>query len=85
MLGLDRRAPDYGWAVVGAPGRTSGFVLSRTPTLDVRQIAAAARTVVRNGYDPCDFTVTATTGGVEMTVHLREAAAAARTGTAVPR
>ncbi len=63
VIGLD--AKNYSWAVVGNPDRSSGFVLSRTPTLSAKQIAAVARTIVRNGYDPCSFVITATTGGVE--------------------
>jgi apolipoprotein D and lipocalin family protein len=63
VIGLDQH--EYSWAVVGNPARTSGFVLSRTPDLSTRQIAGIVRAVVRNGYDPCTFTITATTGGVE--------------------
>ncbi len=63
VLGLDQRS--YSWAVVGDPTRTNGFVLSRTPTLNGRQIAAIVRTIIRNGYDPCRFTISATTGGIE--------------------
>jgi apolipoprotein D and lipocalin family protein len=63
VIGLDER--NYSWAVVGGPDRTSGFVLSRQPTLKPRQIGQVLRTLIRNGYDPCDFEITATTGGVE--------------------
>jgi apolipoprotein D and lipocalin family protein len=63
VLGLDQRS--YSWAVVGDPTRTNGFVLSRTPTLNGRQIASIVRTILRNGYDPCRFAITATTGGIE--------------------
>jgi apolipoprotein D and lipocalin family protein len=63
VIGLDQQ--NYSWAVVGDPDRTNGFVLSRTPHLTGRQIASIVRTIVRNGYDPCKFTITATTGGVE--------------------
>lgn len=63
VIGLD--ATDYSWAVVGNPDRASGFVLSRTPTLTAKQIAGVVRAVVRNGYDPCTFIITATTGGIE--------------------
>jgi apolipoprotein D and lipocalin family protein len=63
VIGLDQHK--YSWAVVGNPERTSGFVLSRTPNLDARQIAGIVRAVVRNGYDPCSFMITATTGGLE--------------------
>ncbi len=70
VIGLDEKS--YGWAVVGGPERTSGFVLSRTPRLGARQIAQAVRVIVRNGYDPCDFEITATTGGVGTTRPLCE-------------
>jgi apolipoprotein D and lipocalin family protein len=74
VLGVDQRSADYGWAVVGSPDRTSGFVLSRTPRLDARQIVSIVRTVLRNGYDPCAFTITATAGGIEENVPLCRAA-----------
>ncbi|MGF1663136.1 MAG: lipocalin family protein [Kineosporiaceae bacterium] len=63
VIGIDER--DYGWAVVGNGERTSGFVLSRDPELTPREIARVLRILVRNGYDPCDFEITATTGGIE--------------------
>jgi apolipoprotein D and lipocalin family protein len=63
VIGLDQR--NYSWAVVGDPDRSNGFVLSRKPTLTPRQIGQVLRSVIRNGYDPCDFEITATTGGVE--------------------
>jgi apolipoprotein D and lipocalin family protein len=63
VIGLDQQS--YSWAVVGNPERTSGFVLSRTPRLNARQIAGVVRAIVRNGFDPCKFVITATTGGVE--------------------
>lgn len=60
ILGLDR---DYRWAVVGAPDRKSGFVLSRSPRPDARQVAHILAVLVRQGYDPCAFDVTAQDGG----------------------
>jgi apolipoprotein D and lipocalin family protein len=63
VIGIDER--DYGWAVVGNGERTSGFVLSRDPELTPREIGRVLRILVRNGYDPCDFEITATTGGIE--------------------
>lgn len=65
VLGLSR---DYRWAVVGDPARRSGFVLSRTPTLPARDIAAIVAVLLRNGYDPCAFVLTPTTGGVSAPV-----------------
>ncbi|MGL5859375.1 MAG: lipocalin family protein [Angustibacter sp.] len=73
VIGLDR---DYQWAVVGSPDRASGFVLSRTSTLSPRQINAVLGTVLRNGYDPCAFQITATTGGIEQNLPLCRAAVA---------
>ncbi len=70
VLGVDDAASDYAWAVVGSPTRSGGFVLSRTPTLGARQIAQIVRTVLRNGYDPCAFQITATTGGIERNIPL---------------
>lgn len=61
VLGLSR---SYGWAVVGDPAQRSGFVLSRTPTLPARDIAAIVAVLLRNGYDPCRFVLTLTAGGV---------------------
>ncbi|MGF1647561.1 MAG: lipocalin family protein [Kineosporiaceae bacterium] len=63
VIGIDER--DYDWAVVGNGERTSGFVLSRDPELTPREIARVLRVLLRNGYDPCDFEITATTGGFE--------------------
>ncbi|WP_370248056.1 lipocalin family protein [Nocardioides sp.] len=55
-------APDYSWAVVGDPGRDSGFVLSRTPTLPVSW--ARLRAVIEDrGYDSCRFRVTPVDSG----------------------
>lgn len=61
IIGL---APDYQWAVVGSPTRSGGYRLSRTPGLTPAQIAAVLAVLVRNGYDPCRFVLTPTTGGV---------------------
>lgn len=61
VLGVSR---SYSWAVVGDPARRSGFVLSRTPTLPARDIAAIVAVLLRNGYDPCAFVLTPTAGGV---------------------
>ncbi|MGL4743187.1 MAG: lipocalin family protein [Dermatophilaceae bacterium] len=74
VLGLGK---NYDWAVVGTPERSSGFVLSRTPTLNASQISGIVRTVLRNGYSPCAFQITATTGGIEQNIPLCSAAAMA--------
>lgn len=65
VLGLSR---SYGWAVVGDPARRSGFVLSRTPTLPVRDVVDIVRVLLRNGYDPCAFVLTPTAGGVPVPI-----------------
>jgi apolipoprotein D and lipocalin family protein len=67
VIGLDR---DYRWAVVGAPDRKSGFVLARTATPSKTDIAGMATALLRNGYDLCDFKVTAQDGGVPESVSL---------------
>ncbi|MBM7083718.1 lipocalin family protein [Micromonospora sp. SCSIO 07396] len=60
VIGLD---PDYRWAVVGDPDRSSGFVLSREPALTGAQTAAAKAALTANGYDLCDFRTTRQDGG----------------------
>lgn len=60
VIGLDR---DYRWAVVGAPDRRSGFVLSRTPAPSKKDVAGMTTALLRNGYDLCDFRITAQDGG----------------------
>lgn len=55
---------DYTWALVGDPGRRSGFLLSRTPALSTAQWQVAFDAVVAAGYDPCRFLTTPTTGGL---------------------
>lgn len=64
IIGL---AADYSWAVVGDPGRASGYVLSRTPTLSSAATTAARAALVRSGYDPCALTLTKQTGGQQTT------------------
>ncbi|WP_436838906.1 lipocalin family protein [Nocardia salmonicida] len=57
--------PDYSWALVTSPSRLSGFVLSRTPSLDDatwQQIDEAIRIA---GQDPCIYLTSPTTGGRE--------------------
>ncbi|WP_431886693.1 lipocalin family protein [Micromonospora wenchangensis] len=60
VIGLD---PDYRWAVVGDPDRSSGFVLSREPALTGAQTAAAKAVLTANGYDLCYFRTTRQDGG----------------------
>ncbi|MEV6802405.1 lipocalin family protein [Micromonospora rifamycinica] len=60
VIGLD---PDYRWAVVGDPDRSTGFVLSREPALTGAQTTAAKAALTANGYDLCDFRTTRQDGG----------------------
>jgi apolipoprotein D and lipocalin family protein len=48
IIGL---APDYSWAVVGAPGRDYLWILARTPQLDEASIEAARTAARENGFD----------------------------------
>ncbi|MGK8500953.1 lipocalin family protein [Nocardia asiatica] len=55
--------PDYSWALVTDPSRTSGFVLARAAALDAdawQQVRAAITTV---GQNPCVYLTSPTTGG----------------------
>jgi apolipoprotein D and lipocalin family protein len=49
VIGL---APDYTYAVVGAPSRDYLWILSRTPTLDTEVYQRAVDAAVSNGFDP---------------------------------
>ncbi|SCG64279.1 lipocalin family protein [Micromonospora coxensis] len=60
VIGLD---PEYRWAVVGDPDRSSGFVLSREPSLTAGQTAETKAALTANGYDLCDFRTTRQDGG----------------------
>lgn len=44
--------PDYRWAVVGHPKRTSLWILSRTPQLDPRVESDILRRIAALDYDP---------------------------------
>lgn len=56
-------AEDYSLAIVGDPGRRSGFVLSRTPDLSEEQWRAVRSVVEERGYSSCTFfTVPAESG-----------------------
>ncbi|MBD0323648.1 MAG: lipocalin family protein [Aldersonia sp.] len=58
-------APDYSWALVGDPFRTSGFVLSRTPALSEQGWRDARAAIAAAGYNGCFFLTSPTTGGRE--------------------
>jgi apolipoprotein D and lipocalin family protein len=57
-------ADDYSWALVGDPTRLSGFVLSRTPAVDVARWQEIRRVVEANGYNSCLMLTSPTTGGL---------------------
>ncbi len=44
--------PDYRYAVVGHPGRTYLWILSRTPSLDPQTLQAIEKKLIEQGYDP---------------------------------
>lgn len=52
IIGLD---PDYGWAVVGDPGRRFGWILARSTTLDPAAQSAIEVVLERNGYNRKSF------------------------------
>ncbi|MFD5180731.1 lipocalin family protein [Nocardia sp. NPDC058379] len=55
--------PDYSWAVVTDPSRLSGFVLSRTPAVDVATWNDIDAAIVAAGQNTCVYLTTPTTGG----------------------
>ncbi|WP_083894687.1 lipocalin family protein [Nocardia tenerifensis] len=62
--------PDYSWAVVTDPGRTSGFVLSRAPRLDEAAWSRVRAGIVAAGQDPCLYLTSPVTGGMDGIVPL---------------
>lgn len=50
-------------AVVGDPGRKSGFVLSRTASLNAAQWSQVRDAIAQRGWNPCFFLTTPTQGG----------------------
>ncbi|MGP6173193.1 lipocalin family protein [Corynebacterium sp. A21] len=56
-------ADDYSLAIVGDPGRNSGFVLSRTPDLSPAQWSQVRTTVESRGWWSCAFLTVPMTGG----------------------
>ncbi|MFE9580711.1 lipocalin family protein [Nocardia sp. NPDC006044] len=55
--------PDYSWALVTDPYRTSGFVLARAPMLDAAEWSRVRAEIVAAGQDPCLYLTSPTTGG----------------------
>lgn len=52
IIGLD---PDYKWAVVGEGSRGYGWILSRTPAINVETRQHIDQILQEQGYDPGDF------------------------------
>ncbi len=52
IIGLDE---DYRWVAVGTPDRKYGWVLARTPELDVNTMDAIFAIIERNGYQRSAF------------------------------
>ncbi|WP_405497161.1 lipocalin family protein [Nocardia sp. NBC_00511] len=55
---------DYSWALVTDPNRLSGFVLSRTASLDPAQWRAVRDAIAAAGENDCLYVTTPTTGGL---------------------
>jgi apolipoprotein D and lipocalin family protein len=56
-------ADDYSWALVGNPGRSAGFVLSRSPAVDAAQWQKIRSVVEDRGYNSCLVLTAPTPGG----------------------
>ncbi len=55
--------PDYSWALVTNPERTSGFVLARAPMLDAAAWSRVRAEIVAAGQDPCLYLTSPSSGG----------------------
>lgn len=62
IIGL---SPDYRWAVVGDPQRTSAFILSRAAALTPAERSTVLGILSANGFDACQLQVTRQTGGLQ--------------------
>lgn len=49
--------PQYRWVVVGAPDRKFGWILARTPELDLQTLDQIESRIKAQGYDSCQFVV----------------------------
>lgn len=56
--------PDYSWALVTDPSRSSGFVLSRTPALEAPAWDRVRAAIEAAGQSPCIYLTSPTTGGM---------------------
>lgn len=55
IIGLDE---NYQYAVIGAPDRKYGWILSRTPSMSKDKLDKAFEILKQQGYDPARFTFT---------------------------
>lgn len=62
--------PDYSWALVTDPYRVSGFVLSRSPSLDPVQWRAVKQAIEAAGENTCVYLTSPTAGGLDTTTPL---------------
>src|SRR5690606_19875565 len=58
-------ADDYSWAFVGDPSRLSGFVLSRSSSVDPAAWQEIRRVVEASGYNSCLMLTSPTSDGVQ--------------------
>jgi apolipoprotein D and lipocalin family protein len=56
---------NYNWAVVGDPTRKTGWILSRTPSLEIETLKQIREKIEVQGYDSCKFYTTRQNGGFE--------------------
>ncbi len=56
-------APDYHSAVVGHPTREYGWILSRTPKLEISELKEIEHRLKAQGYDTCQLITTLQDGG----------------------
>lgn len=63
-------ADDYRYAVVGDKSRKYGWILSRTPRIEEKDLFKAIQSLRRNGYDVCRFNITPQDGGSQMKLNL---------------
>lgn len=56
-------APDYSWALVGSPNRSSGFVLSRSPKVSTSRWHEIKSVIADRGYWDCAFLTSPTRKG----------------------
>ena len=57
-------------AIVGSPGRASGFVLSRTPAMSPERWQTVTTVIADRGWNPCYFVTTPVAGGEERIIPL---------------